>query len=629
MCYTHRPVRIKARHHAIATTAVLLLFSFGLFSIGQLTAQAPGSDRARPTAASIRAAERAMSRVIARSPHVHGNVLDVKLREGTGAELRGGRLHSRTGADLGAVQAAFDAAMTVRPLFTAAPWDELDRLHRTACENLARQGWPAHQRPGHLGLWFELEFATAEAAALWHERLWELLLVDHVVHAARPVPASAHALPPTAAPLPNDIPPPTPLFTALQQTHEATPHGHGTWLAQGVLGARGQGVGIVMVESEWHYDHEDVAGLVTANVIGPVPGSSTPDALHGTAGASMLIADRNAYGITGVVDESSARFVSQLTNGGVPNSLLLAGINSQPGDVVMLVMMFLLGQNGAQDWVPFELLQPVFDATLTLTGNGVLTAVSAGNGDNNLDDPRFFRLFDRTFRDSGAFVVTSTVAAQLNKAPFSNYGSRIDANSWGDDVMAAGIGTLFFPNQDRRQAYTSDYTGTSSAVPSITGMIAAIQGAAELQLGSRLTLTQLRQLLWTHGPQSPDEIKRRPDLVAILQAIGASDGLAVSHPDLAYGTAETVTVTGPAGGGAFLFAAFGRGHTDLGFNRPIHLDLPSLLTVGFAPMPTGSAAFSIAIPSDPTLAGLSLYLQAGVLQGGGIHVTNSGQLTVW
>ena len=68
---------------------------------------------------------------------------------------------------------------------------------------------------------------------------------------------------------------------------------------------------------------------------------------------------------------------------------------------------------------------------------------------------------------------------------------------------------------------------------------------------------------------------------------------------------------------------------DLGFNRKIHLDMSSILTIGFVPMPLGVAGFQISIPNDPGLRGTSLYLQAGVLHGTApVHVTNSCQLTV-
>ena len=75
------------------------------------------------------------------------------------------------------------------------------------------------------------------------------------------------------------------------------------------------------------------------------------------------------------------------------------------------------------------------------------------------------------------------------------------------------------------------------------------------------------------------------------------------------------------------FVAFSTGNTNLGFNRPIHLALPAI-TLSFLPMPAGTASLPISIPNNATLSGLSLYLQAGVLNGATVHVTNSGQLTV-
>lgn len=565
-----------------------------------------------------RAADRELARTISRSPQVVPNVLCVKLIEGSGAVLVDGRLRSRVGMDL-AAPAALLARGRLLPLFAGIALEQLDRMHATACANLLPK-----DRPGHLGLWFRCELPTVAAADQLFELLWDQPLIEHVVKQALPTPA---AMPITAL-LPGDIPPPTPLFTSLQGSFDPSPVGHSFWQAQGILGARGQGIGFHMVEQEWHFDHEDVSQCVAANVFGtyPPPGG---EAGHGTAGASVITADRNEYGITGIADEVGLRFYSTTTNVNLETTLLIAGTQCQPGDVIMVVMMYNLAQVGGTDWVPFEILQPVFDATATLTGNGCHVVVASGNGDNSLDDPRFVRRFDRTFRDSGAVFAAATDGASLSKAHFSNFGSRIDANSWGDDVCACGIPTLFYPNQDIRQSYTADYTGTSSAVPGVAGLVAAIQGAAERQLGARLTNDQVRPLLWTHGPLSPDSIGRRPDLQAILAAIGAADGLAVAHPDVPIGASEDVTITGPAGSGAFLFAAFDAGSTDLGFNRRIHLALPGILTVGFVPMPAGAATFQIDIPNDIGLRGLDLFLQAGVLQAAApVHVTNSGQLTI-
>jgi len=556
--------------------------------------------------------------LIARSPHVHHDRLCVKLVEGSGAELRDGLLHSRTGTDLSPAARLFARAIA-EPLFTALPWDGLDQWHKNACAVL-----PEGRAPGHLGLWFRLTAPSAVAADALSDALLTCPLVEHVHKEPQPTPASHRTPNP-----PGDIPPTTPLFTALQLTHDPAPSGHGVWRAQGILGARGQNVRFHMVEDDWYMPHEDLDVLVPANFVGGLPAGTTGGGTHGVAGTSILCAGRDTFGMTGIVDEVDIRFYAASGNGGAANALLQAAVNSQPGDVVMMVLMFLLGQLGTDDWVPLELLQAVFDATLTATANGRILVVTAANGGRSLDDPRFMRRFDRGFRDSGAIMVTASDGPLLTRASFSNYGSRIDANSWGNGVIAAGYGTLFFPNSDYRQAYTSSYAGTSPAVPTVAGLVASMQGAVRRQLDRTLTTAELLQLLHTIGTPSPDAIGRRTDLFAALQALGAVDGLEMSSPDVLLGGSVSVALTGAAGGAAFLFTSFLLGNLDLGLNRKVHLGLATMQTVGFLPMPSGTANWTMQVPNDPSLSGTSLYFQAGLLAGTApIHVTNSGQTTI-
>jgi hypothetical protein len=579
-----------------------------------------------------RAALREHAAVVARSPQVHGHRLCVKLAEGCGAEWVAGHLQSHTGVDLGAAAALF-ASAAVEPLFTALPWAGLDLWHRRACAVL-----PVHQRPGHLGLWFRLELPDAAAADALTEKLFDCPLVEHVHKEPRGTPASC-ATPAFAGGRiagggvssgdvsGGDIPPPTPLFTSLQSTHLPAPTGLGVWRAQTVYGARGQGTQVLMVEHDWYLDHEDMDQMVLANFLGAYPGGNSGDAAHGTAGASVLVADRNEFGMTGMVDETRIRFLATGSNGGLANAILQAGVQGQPGDLILFVLMFLLGQISTTDWVPMEFLQSVYDATATVTGNGRLLVCAAGNGANNLDDPRLMRRFDRSFRDSGAILAAATAGDLPTRASYSNFGSRIDACAQGLYVVACGVGTMFWPNGDRRQAYTADHQGTSSATALIAGAMVALQGAARAQLGRSLDNAEIRSLLHQHGTPSPDAIGKRPDLPAMLVAMGAGDGLWASHPDLPLGGSVQVELSGPAGSGALLFASFAPGRIDLGLNRPVLLAQAGLLSLGFLALPAGQAAFPVQLPNVATLHGVSLYFQAGVLQGSGLRVTNSVQIT--
>ena len=551
-------------------------------------------------------------------PRIHRDRLCVKLAEGCGAELVGGHLLSRVGVDLSRVDGWFQQG-AASPLVTALTWDELDRWHRRACEVL-----PEGRRPGHMGLWFRLQAPTAAVADFLADRLAAEPLVTDVYH--EPVFAPACAAPP------QDIPPPTPSLTQFQHTFEPSPYGHGIWLAQGVLGARGQGVALRMVEFDFYLDHEDVPSLVAANVMGALPPGQQGLSNHGVAAAGLLTGERNDYGLTGVVDEIDMAYIAFPQNGGVENSMFLAAASCQPGDVVLTVLQFLLGQYGNNDWVPLEFLQATFDATLTVSANGRIVVNNAANGSASLDDPRFLRRFDRTFRDSGAIMVSSSAAGALQRAAYANWGSRIDAHSWGDDVVAAGYGTHFFPNNDRRQAYTQAYSGTSAGSTTTCGIVCLLQGAARRQLGRSLTAAEILQLFATHGPATNDGIGRRPDVPAILRSLGILDGLSMAAPDTPVGGSFTVQMEGPQGSAAVLFGSFGVSTPglDLGLNRRVHLDQASLFTVGFFPMPQGVANWSLTVPNNSSLAGLDLYFQAGRVAGAApLHVTNSCQATVF
>ncbi|MBL8752106.1 MAG: S8 family serine peptidase, partial [Planctomycetes bacterium] len=475
---------------------------------------------------------------------VHVDRLSVKLAEGTGAELVDGVLRSRSGVDLSRLQPLF-AAGHAQPLVTAVPWDELDRWHRHACAVL-----PEHNRPGHLGLWFRLVGDSAAATAALQSELRREPLVTH----ADFEPVYALAAAPGALAPPQDLPPTTPLFTSLQLTHDPNPVGHGVRQAAGIFGARGRDVKFVMMENSFVLDHEDVEQLVAANFLGPVPAYDPTFALHGVSGAAITCATRNGYGITGVADEVTARFMSLNLNGGVENCLAMAVADTQPGDVVMVVIIVQVPYLGPNSWVPFEIFQSAFDATLTTTALGRHVVVPAGNGNLSLDDPVFLNRFDRNFRDSGAIFVGASQAGLMQRATFANWGSRVDCHSWGDQVTSCGYSTLFFPNNDLRQSYTNGASGTSASTPSLAGVVAMVQGAAKKQLGTTLSNAQMRDLLRMHGATTPDLIGPRSDVPAILQALGVFDGLSVDRADLQLLDTMTVTMSGAPGDLAALFA---------------------------------------------------------------------------
>ncbi|MFK7740168.1 MAG: S8 family serine peptidase [Planctomycetota bacterium] len=560
----------------------------------------------------------------AQLPAVHTNRIEFQLRAGSGGEWLDGDFVSRTGVDLRAVTERCRAAGAfVQPLVASVSWDELDRLHRHACAVM-----PARSRPGHLGLWYRAICADAAAADALLEQLQQEPLVAHAYREPIYYPASYRtpvALPPQG----NDPPPTTPSFVAQQLAHSASPVGHGVRMANSVLGARGQDVGFYMVENTWILGHEDVSKLVSSNFLGVIPAPVLSTANHGLSGASISFADRNAFGITGISDLVDARFLSIDVNNGLADSLALVAVEGDPGDVTLLVLMVLVPGLGPGTFLPIEFYQSAYDAVATVTAQDIHLVAPSGNGNRSLDDPALLGRFSRSFRDSGAVIVSASAGGALQRAVFSNWGGRVDAHSWGDGVIASGYGDLFFPGQDPLQAYTQSATGTSSATPHIASVIACIQGACKRQLGTTLSNQEILDLLHTYGPDTPDVIGRRPDLVEIFDVLGIRDGLSLAEPDVELGGSIDVTIDGPAGSIAGLFAAFAEGDAPVGFNRNLHLDPNGTISIDAYVLGTPGPQYQLAVPVDASLHGAELFFQsARLLANQPVELTNSVHVTI-
>jgi hypothetical protein len=253
---------------------------------------------------------------------------------------------------------------------------------------------------------------------------------------------------------------------------------------------------------------------------------------------------------------------------------------------------------------------------------------SCANGQRSLDDPRFMRRFDRSYRDSGAIFTAATNGSSMARASYCNWGTRIDANAWGENTVAAGYGTDLFPNNDPRQAYTRVYAGTSAATPMVTATVVALQSAARRQIGRSLAPAEIFDLLHNHGVPSPEVIGRRPNLRELYDYLGIHDGLSLDDADALPGGSSVVQLTGPAGSAALLYCSFGTADLALGFNRHLQIDPATMASLGFFLLPTGTASWTLQVPNLVGLDGAELYFQAAVLSGGTLHVTNGGQFTV-
>ena len=147
---------------------------------------------------------------------------------------------------------------------------------------------------------------------------------------------------------------------------------------------------------------------------------------------------------------------------------------------------------------PTEYWQPVFDATATATSLGIVVVAAAGNGNVDLDDVRCGGRFDRSIRDSGAIIVGAGDSTSHGKRESSSYGSRVDLQGWGHDVVTTGYGDLFDPG-DIRQRYRRSFAGTSAASPIVAGAVLSVQGMARAAGLPPLSPERVRALLVATG----------------------------------------------------------------------------------------------------------------------------------
>lgn len=191
----------------------------------------------------------------------------------------------------------------------------------------------------------------------------------------------------------------------------------------------------------------------------------------------------------------------------------------------------------AVEWWPDDLV-----AIQGATARGIVVVEAAGNGSENLDDPlyntagpRFPSNWRNPFSgavDSGAVLVgagappSGFFGPDRSRLDFSNWGARVDCQGWGRGVVSTGYGDYYRDTQDgldENYWYTREFSGTSSASPIVTGVVACLQGIAKA-VGRRLTPVEIRAALRATG--SPQEasaaapanqhIGRRPDLNALM-----------------------------------------------------------------------------------------------------------------
>jgi Subtilase family len=456
--------------------------------------------------------------------------LEVKFAESLRVRGSGAALRSTRGQSLARVRDVLTSvgASEVTPLVQGIAVERIDQLGDAA---RARSGRPAPD----LASWYGVTLpATADAAAV----AALLRSLPEVVYA---YPAPEPVQPPFSPVLVPDVlavASSTPDLTALQEYLRPAPQGIDADFSRQDPRARGAGITIVDLEFDWTMSHEDLQ-LDSSSDLGGTVFTRFPTFVdHGTAVFGELVAMDNGYGVTGIVPDATMHGISpmfQLSNGKLkfrpgPALVYLAGLGVlDAGDAVLLEQQ-AKGPGGNTNFAPVEWIPSVFDAIRLLTDLGVVVVEAGANGNQNLDDPAFVRdgiaWFDRSVHDSGAVLVGAGSSNGHERLSFSNYGSRLDLQGWGHNVVTTGGNgdLLGFSDPSRETRYTSSFGGTSSAAAIVAGAVVAIQSYLEATGRAPWSARQIVDLLVSTGtPQGPVSASRRigplPNLAAALRAI--------------------------------------------------------------------------------------------------------------
>ncbi|MFT7699111.1 MAG: hypothetical protein ACI8S7_000931, partial [Candidatus Krumholzibacteriia bacterium] len=339
------------------------------------------------------------------------------------------------------------------------------------------------------------------------------------------------------------------------------PTGIGALSMRAQAGALGAGVNVIDVEGGWLWSHEDFpTPLVEIGT--QIPTLSWRN--HGTAVLGVIRGQDNGIGVTGIAPACEIGS-SSIGDQSTAEAILSASTFLSPGDVIV-IELHAPGPEatdiGQQGFVPMEFWQDNFDAIQAVTRQGIMVLEAAGNGEVDLDAAIYAGMFDPALRHSGAIMIGATNGSALDPAWFTNHGLRVDLNGWGFNVTTMAYGDLQGdPTFPEEQWYTTQFNGTSSATPVVTGAVVSLTGMVRARHGFSLDAQLARDILLATGTPAngPEMIGSRPDLVAAYALADTSIGEVTGVvTDLNTGLPiEGVLVQVSGGGSSALTAADG------------------------------------------------------------------------
>ncbi len=313
----------------------------------------------------------------------------------------------------------------------------------------------------------------------------------------------------------------TPDLSAQQGYRVTSPQGIDANYAWGFPGGRGEGIKIVDVECGWNLDHEDLPARFWGGNSGFhvfIPGDQVE---HGTAVVGVMVGKDNGSGVQGISPAAAIGMSSVVRVAFSPiGAAISIGADALNRGDVLLVEQHAHGPSTGMacnsaavegncpqwEYIAQEYWSPDYDAIKTATARGIVVVEAAGNGGMNLDSPIYEGRFNRAIRNSGAILVGGGFAGNRNAHGWSNYGSRVDVQGWGDSVMTTGYGMAGYQyggSGDVNRFYTPGFSGTSSASPVVAGAVASLQGILRARGMPVLTSVGMANLLKATGRPQP------------------------------------------------------------------------------------------------------------------------------
>ncbi|MBT3220067.1 MAG: S8 family serine peptidase [Proteobacteria bacterium] len=340
------------------------------------------------------------------------------------------------------------------------------------------------------------------------------LIDEPCVELAYPAPVTVP--PPNRMVNPADIEPLTPSFILMQQWLWPAPVGFGSSLAWNWPG--GDGANVVVADIEYGFDdtHEDLFNNPPQRVWGR--GSDQYD-YHGNAVLGLVGAAGDGFGTTGGAKASTIWVMGPYTESGeysVEATIAEAALRLAPGDVLLIEQQAIVNDYRA----PVSAIPAVFDAIALSVAAGITVVEPTGNGGTDLDAAIWNGTFDRNQYDSGSILVGG---GDDNHQPagHTNFGSRVDVHGLAEGVIAPTSTEfspdLFFPNQDKRQAYTRSFAGTSAAAAQIAALAAQVQSISLELHGEPIEPLTLRRWMRETGTPTTSAIGHSPNMGQLLR----------------------------------------------------------------------------------------------------------------